>query len=152
VAACGGGSDPRPRDAAASTAAAVPAPATTAAAEAPPLRRPPATIDARPGETRVEDGPFTDRVRITGLAIAPGPRPVVRGRIVGSVDVSELIVLELRADFYDAAGRFVGSGRRVFHDAHADAREGPLAFRIRASAPLPGAVSALLSIPQLVNE
>ena len=101
---------------------------------------------------RVEDGPFTDRVRITGLVLVPGDPPVVRGRIVNTVDVSELIVLELQADFYDAAGRFLGSGRQVFRDAHADPAEGPLAFRVRASAPQPAAVSAVVSVPQLVNE
>jgi hypothetical protein len=155
AAACGGGGDAALKDGTPSatmpSAPAVLAPSVEPAAPPPP-RRPPAAIDGRPGEVRVEEGPFTDRIRVAGLVFTPGPRPSVRGRLVNRVDVSELIVLELQADFYDAVGRYLGSGRRVFRDAHADPAEGWLVFRIRASAPQPEAVSALLSVPQLVNE
>lgn len=147
VAGCGGGSDnpsAGPTERSSETAATFPA-ATGG-------RRPPPTNDSPPGGVRVEDGPFTDRVEIDALAISEDARPVVRGRIRNSVDVSELIVLELQADFYDARGTFVGTGRQVFLDSHAGAGDKPLSFAIRSPVPVSRGASGILTIPQLANE
>jgi hypothetical protein len=145
TAGCGGGSDEVAQTTTA-RAAGVPAPIVTTPRRAAPR------IDASPGSVRVEDGPFTDRVTLAGVRLAPGRRASVTGRLNNAVDVSELIVLELQADFYDEAGRLVGTGRQVFEDAHARPGEPPLDFSIRAPASAPPAASAVLSIPQLVNE
>ncbi len=115
-------------------------------------RQPPSQIDAPVGDVRVEEGPFTDRVELRGLSFAAATRPVVRGRIRNSIDVSDLIVLEIQADFYDRRGRFLSSGRQVFEEAVAPP-DGPfLRFTIRPERPEPGATAAVVSIPQLVNE
>jgi hypothetical protein len=147
VAGCGGGSDSPSAGATeqlSETTATLPA-----ATEA---RRTPPTNDSPPGRVRVEEGPFTDRVEIEALAISDDARPVVRGRIRNSVDVSELIVLELQADFYDARGTFVGTGRQVFLDSHAGAGDEPLFFAIRSPVPVSRGASGILTIPQLANE
>ncbi|WP_217921961.1 hypothetical protein [Miltoncostaea oceani] len=115
-------------------------------------RRTPRTNKIPPGRVRVEEGPFTDRVEIEALTISDDARPVVRGRIRNSVDVSELIVLELQADFYDARGTFIGTGLQVFLDSHAGAGDDPLSFAIRSPVPVSRGASAILTIPQLANE
>jgi hypothetical protein len=109
------------------------------------LRRLPA------GTVRVEPGPFTDRVRVEDLRIERGARPVVSGRLVNLVDVSDVLALELAVRFYDRRGRPVASGRRVFDHAESF-HDRPLTFRIEATRPAATAVAALLTIPQLVNE
>lgn len=100
----------------------------------------------------MEPGPFTDRVRISGLRLREGRRRAVAGRLVDVVDVSELIVLELRADFYDRRGRLVGSGVQVFDTEAAEPFEDTaLPSAVRADEPAPRAVAAELAVPQLVN-
>jgi hypothetical protein len=116
--------------------------------------RPTALVSPAParGTVRVVDGAFTDRVRLTGTRLRTGDRPAVVARIQGSVDVSELLVLEVRADFYDVSGRYVNSGRAVFKDLHAGPQNQPASVVIAAGATNRPIASALVSIPQLVNE
>ena len=112
-----------------------------------------------PGTVLVEEGAFTDRLALRGLALQGGTRVV--GRIANTSDVSELIVLEVQADFYDAAGRLLGSGTSAyadeeFTDTGATAVEvGPddtFAVEVSSRPALAGAVSAVVTVPQLVNE
>ena len=139
-------------------------PATLVPSVAPgPTRAPAQRLDPAPaaGTVRVEAGPFTDRLTFSGLAVQGAQ---VVGRVENAVDVSELIVLALQADFYDASGRLLGSGTATYADEEfADTGATPLphgtgvhdeAFRVVVpSRPrLPGAVSAVLTVPQLVNE
>ena len=117
----------------------------------------PATGPARlrpvpaPGTVRVQEGPFTDRVRVFGLHLRGGKRPLVSGRMLNVRDVSDLLSLTIRADFYDRRGRRVAAGRRHFGEGE-PFHDRPLRFRIRAKRPAPGASSAVLTIPDLVNE
>lgn len=103
------------------------------------------------GHVQVPPGPFTDRVDIRNLRFHAGPRPRVTGSMLNLVDVSDAIVLELRADFYDARGRRVGQGDVVFNDAEPFNKE-KLRFAIGSRDAAPSAVAAVLTIPQLVNE
>lgn len=112
------------------------------------------------GEVRLEQGPFTDRVKITGSALAAGS--TVTGHLAVTSDVSELIALELSAAYYDADGRLLGTGSFQYaeegHDdhggAHTPAAEGAgIDFEVRPKASLTGTpTSAVLSVPVLVNE
>lgn len=89
---------------------------------------------------------------------------VVTGTVSNTVDVSELIVLELQADFYDDQGRYLGSGTATYADEeYADNGATPLAHgtgvhdesftvAVPSTTPLTGATSAILTVPQLVNE
>lgn len=131
-----------------------------------PTRTPPASLTPVPnaGTVAVEPGPFTDRLEINDLALQSGDRPAVTGSLRNAVDVSEFIVLELRADFYDAQGSYLGSGTATYADEEfADTGAAPLtpttgehgeAFNItvQSDTPLSGAASAVLTFPQLVNE
>ncbi|MRH90664.1 hypothetical protein GFY24_25025 [Nocardia sp. SYP-A9097] len=120
-----------------------------------PAVAPAASITAAPGEVRVEPGPFTDRIQLTGTRLDGS---TVRGRVAITTDVSDVLALEVRAAFYDAAGRLVGTG----HFEHADEEtmgggthiphNDGIDFTI-TSAPTDAPVSAaVLSIPVLVNE
>ncbi|WP_406507997.1 hypothetical protein [Streptomyces sp. NBC_00212] len=112
------------------------------------------------GEVRLEQGPFTDRVKITGSALAAGS--AVTGHLAVTSDVSELIALELSAAYYDADGKLLGTGSFQYaeegHDdhggAHTPAAEGAgIDFEVRPKASLTGTpTSAVLSVPVLVNE
>ena len=137
-------------------------PATLVPSVAPaPGRVPAARLDPvpKPGTVRLEDGAFTDRLGVSGLSLQAGTRVV--GRVINSADVSELIVLQLQADFYDAAGRLLGSGTAAyaddeFRDTGASAVEvgadGTFAVQVESQPSVVGAVSAVLTVPQLVNE
>ncbi|MBA2471933.1 MAG: hypothetical protein H0V41_06695 [Pseudonocardiales bacterium] len=117
-----------------------------------------------PGTVQIEPGPFTDRIEITDLALQAGDRPAVTGALRSTVDVSELIVLELHADFYDTQGRYLGSGKATYADTEfADNGATPLThgvgvhgdsftIAVPSTTPLTGATSAVLTVPQLVNE
>lgn len=103
-----------------------------------------------PGTVTLIEGPFTARVHLDGLTL-------VDGRLTGTLDVvsdvSELLALELDAAWYDADGALVGSSRTVVDPATAEQFHtvdgiADLPFDI----PTPGAVSATLAIPVLVNE
>lgn len=110
-----------------------------------------ATTHASAPPVRLAAGPFTDRVAVTGLELLAGERPQIRGRIRNLVDVSDLLVLEIRADFYDAGGRKVATGswlttkEEPYHD-HA------LRFIVQSARTAPSAVTGVVSIPQLVTE
>lgn len=127
----------------------VPAASTDVATARPRLDRAPEV-----GSVTVEPGPFSDRVEISRLKFVDArARPRVSGRMVNLVDVSEVIVLEVKADFYDRHGRHVGSGAKLFKDAEAfDHEAEAIRFAIRPTRPAGGAVAAVLSVPQLVNE
>lgn len=115
-----------------------------------------------PGTVRLEQGPFTDRLAVTGLALQGGSRVV--GTVANTVDVSELILLQVQADFYDGAGRLLGSGTASYADAEfADTgaiavphgtglHDDGLPIAVTARPALTGAVSAVVTVPQLVNE
>ncbi|MEW1720017.1 hypothetical protein [Streptomyces sp. NPDC093109] len=160
----GSGGDP----AAAKTA---PDPAATASAVALPAPRsapePAATLTpaARAGEVRVEPGPFTDRVTITGLKLtgASSTAPAVTGKLKITTDVSHVLALELRAAYYDSAGRLLGTGEFEYQeegeDAHghavhegSEAATGGIAFTVPAKKLTGTPAAAVLSVPVLVNE
>ncbi|GAB2540247.1 hypothetical protein GCM10027167_51350 [Nocardia heshunensis] len=112
-----------------------------------------------PGEVRLTPGPFTDRVRLSGTRLEGA---TVSGTVAVTSDVSDLLALEVRADFYDVSGHLVGSGRFEHADgesaagSHAGAGHVPsndgVAFTI-TSAPTDATITAaVLSIPVLVNE
>ncbi|GAA0626271.1 hypothetical protein [Streptomyces crystallinus] len=118
------------------------------------------------GEVRVEQGPFTDRVRITKLALATR-KPSVTGHFAITSDVSDVLALELRAAFYDERGRLVGTGSFQYAEegeageaahgtaGHAKPRaEGAgVDFTAVPKGALTGTpASAVLSVPVLVNE
>ena len=112
-----------------------------------------------PGTVRLEQGAFPDRLDVSGLSLLGGTRVV--GRVANTADVSELIVLELQADFYDATGRLLGSGTAAyaaeeFADTGATVVEvGPddaFAVEVTSRPAVVGAVSAVVTVPQLVNE
>jgi hypothetical protein len=158
------------------TAPPTPAPAGAPTAVVPTRSDAPPTREATPvlaaplpaGTVVVEPGPFTDRLTFAELALRPGEQPAVTGRVANAVDVSELIVLTLRADYYDAGGRLLGSGTATYadeefagagatpieHDHGPGAAEHaePVPVTVPSTDRLPGAVSAVLSVPQLVNE
>lgn len=173
--ACGGsdgdkadaGQRPVQAEQAAAPAVTFPAPS-GAPAPAATLAKIPAT-----GEVRLEQGPFTDRVRITKLTLSEKPsgksseKPSVTGHFAITSDVSDVLALELRAAFYDERGRLVGTGSFQYAEegeageaahgtaGHAAPRaEGAgIDFTAVPKAPLTGkAASAVLSVPVLVNE
>ncbi|WP_371678051.1 hypothetical protein [Streptomyces sp. NBC_01276] len=148
--------------------AAAEAPATAASPVALPAPRsapsPAAVLTPAPtaGEVRVQQGPFTDRVQLTGLRLTPGT-PSVTGHIAIGSDVSDTLALEITAAYYDAEGRLLGTG--TFHheeegeEAHAGApHTGPRAagdgidFTVPADHLTGTPAAAVLSIPVLVNE
>ncbi|WP_329400152.1 hypothetical protein [Streptomyces melanogenes] len=125
------------------------------------------------GEVRLEQGPFTDRVRITKLALSEkdsgkdAEKPSVTGHFAITSDVSDVLALELRAAFYDERGHLVGTGSFQYAEegeageaAHGTpGHAGPRAegagidFTAVPKTPLKGkAASAVLSVPVLVNE
>lgn len=130
-----------------------PAPTVTVAPTPAPTREPPQRLSpvAESGTVRIEDGPFTDQVSIEALRVRSGERPRVTGRMARLTDVSELLLLELEADFYDRRGRYLASGTATIDDPEAF-HEGDLRFSVRSERPAPRAVAAILTVPQLVNE
>ena len=104
------------------------------------------------GTVRLEASPFSDRVRLTNLSVASGVRPSVNGRLRGAIDVSDILVLELQANFYDRQGRLVSSGRHSWHEINAGPQDKVLRFSVRSATAAPTAVAATLSLAQLVNE
>ncbi len=98
------------------------------------------------------------------LTLKPGARPAVSAEMENLTDVSELILLELRADFYDARGQLLGSGTASYADEefadngatpvpHGNGVHGEsLAVVIVSAKPLGEANSAVVTVPQLVNE
>ncbi|UGQ11528.1 hypothetical protein LO772_32905 [Yinghuangia sp. ASG 101] len=110
-----------------------------------------------PGEVRLEQGPFTDRLSITGLTLTG--EPSVTGHMVVTSDVSDVIALELRAAYYDDRGRLVGTTSFEYQEeGHAHTAETAAAehegidFTIPATGLSGTPVTALVSVPVLVNE
>lgn len=144
LAACTAPADPPAPDVAAGAAAvalATPSPAPSAAPSVTPL--------PEPGTVVILDGPFLDRMRLD-LALADGQ---VRGTLDVTADVSELIALELDVAWYDAAGQLLGSQRHVVDAEVAEEHhttQGVVGLPVAVAAP--GAVSATVAVPVLVNE
>ncbi|MFF4789521.1 hypothetical protein ACFY2M_07065 [Streptomyces sp. NPDC001276] len=149
------GQDSRPHSTASATSSELALP-TPRSAPAPAASLSPV---ATPGEVRISDGPFTDRVRITKLTLAKGPAAVT-GHLVVTSDVSDLIALELRAAYYDAQGRLLGTGTFEHteeghaHGEHSgpQAENGGIDFTVPAKGLQDTPAAAVLSIPVLVNE
>lgn len=153
------GRDRRPHDTASAAAPAEFTPPSPRSAPAPAASLSPV---AAPGEVRISDGPFTDRVRITKLALAKGPAAVT-GHLAVTSDVSHLIDLELRAAYYDAQGRLVGTGTFEYaeddesahdHGGHSgpQAENAGIDFTIPAKGLKGTPAAAVVTIPVLVNE
>ncbi|MGW0885090.1 hypothetical protein [Streptomyces sp. NPDC002671] len=157
LAGCSGHSDhpgdPKPRASAAGVA--LPAPRTEPA-PAPTLSPAP-----RKGEVRIEDGPFTDRLRLKSLTLTD--KPAVTGHLVITSDVSDVLALELRAAYYDSHGRLLGTGTFQYQEEGEDAQgneqhKGPRAagdgidFTVPAKHLTGTPAAAAVSIPVLVNE
>ncbi len=115
------------------------------------------------GTATLLPGPLTGRVAVGALALEAGERPAVTGTVQVTTDVSTLIVMELRAGFYDAGGRLVSSERvvlrqpdftRAFEAGLTTSQYGgALPFRIEAPPEgSAGVSSAVLSVPVVVNE
>ncbi|MEV7547242.1 hypothetical protein [Streptomyces sp. NPDC089915] len=113
------------------------------------------------GEVRTEQGPFTDRVKLTDLKLTGAP--AVTGHVAISSDVSDTLALEITAAYYDAQGRLLGTGAFRYQeegeDSHAqEHHDGPRAagdgidFTVPADHLTGTPASAVLSIPVLVNE
>ena len=111
----------------------------------------------RPGTVVQGVGPFDDRFTLSGLTLAQG---AVTGQLLITSDVSEIIVLEVHAAFYDTAGTLLGRVVQVHQDDHGGNGSGvaglpdesvavavtaPAAYRDRVSA-------ARVTVPVLVNE
>ncbi|WP_405020012.1 hypothetical protein OHV05_27290 [Kitasatospora sp. NBC_00070] len=150
---CSASSDDAPVQTPSVAAVALPAPR-----EAPA----PAAVLASPaaaGQVRLEEGPFTDRIKFTGLALAP-QATAVTGHLAITSDVSDVLVLEVRAAFYDAAGRLLGSGSFQYQEeeatgtSHDDRRaEGAgIDFTVPATGVTGTPAGAVLTVPVLVNE
>ncbi len=122
------------------------------ATQAPVVPAPAASITppAVPGTVQVVAGPFTDRIALDALVLADG---VVTGTISVTKDVSELIALEVQVDAYDGAGALVGSEVLVVDPEDAEAYHstaGVVGYPL--AVPATDAVTAVLSVPVLVNE
>lgn len=104
--------------------------------------------------TSVTQGPFNDRVRILNLHLKSGRRPHLTGRLRGTVDVSDLLLLEVRADFFDRSGVHLGSRRLLVREGDPGSTlGGDVRFDLTPTARLARTADrAALSIPQLVNE
>ncbi|MCF3184027.1 hypothetical protein IPZ70_29380 [Streptomyces polychromogenes] len=115
------------------------------------------------GEVRTEQGPFTDRVKLTNTRLTTAGTPSVTGHVAISSDVSDTLALEITAAYYDAQGRLLGTGTFQYQeegeDAHAqEHHDGPRAagdgidFTVPADRLTGTPAAAVLSIPVLVNE
>ncbi|MDI2128428.1 hypothetical protein [Yinghuangia seranimata] len=156
LAGCSSSDDDKPA-AAAPPAVAMPA-ARTAVGPAQQLTPP-----AQPGEVRIEPGPFTDRLQITGLRLTD--QPGITGHLRIGSDVSDTLALEVHAAFYDADGRLVGTGTFQYQEeeevgpatkqdnAHSPRAAGDgIDFTVTASQLSNKPASAVISVPVLVNE
>ncbi|MFF0434792.1 hypothetical protein ACFYU9_21470 [Streptomyces sp. NPDC004327] len=158
---CGGPSADAGQDKAPEPAATAAAPVTFPAPRTAPPAAPTLAPAPAKGEVRIEQGPFTDRVRLTRLTLPP--KPAVTGHLTITSDVSDVLALELRAAFYDATGHLLGTGSFQYQEegeaAHAgDVHKGPRAvgegidFTIPAKNLKGTPASAVISVPVLVNE
>lgn len=109
-----------------------------------------------PGTVSRAPGPFDSRFTLDRLALAAG---VATGRLTVTSDVSELIVLEVHAAFYDRAGGLLGGGVQVIEEGDGSkddrhpAEHGGAEVRVSAARPWAALVSSVvLAVPVLVNE
>ncbi|MFD2122418.1 hypothetical protein ACFSNO_27505 [Streptomyces cirratus] len=138
--------------------------ASPVAAPAPRSAPAPAAVLAQParqGEVRVEQGPFTDRLRLDRLTLTD--RQTVTGHATITADVSDTLALELAVAYYDASGHLVGTGAFQYQeegeDAHgAEHHDGPRAagdgidFTVSPGKLTGTPASAVLTVPVLVSE
>ncbi|PUB25569.1 hypothetical protein C8K30_107322 [Promicromonospora sp. AC04] len=114
-----------------------------------------ATARPRPGTVAVVEGPFDDRLDLSGLRLAGNG---VTGTVTVTSDVSELIELQVLAGFYDADGKLLGTGRFTHHAGEEDhGHTGPPSeeesFEVAVPDDLGGTVAAAaVGVPVLVNE
>lgn len=104
------------------------------------------------GTVARQPGPFDDRLRMTGVRLRAG---TVEARLRVTSDVSEVLALEVDADFYDARGALLGRTRTRSAPAHeaAGVPDEAVALRLPAATAYRHRVaSAVLSVPVLVNE
>ena len=114
-----------------------------------PTAHPPA-----PGTVDRAGGPFDDRFTMADLTLGSGG---VAGALTVTSDVSELIVLEVHAGFFDRAGGLLGTQVKVHRDDHADARphseQETVEFDLTPDPAYAARVSsARVWVPVLVNE
>ncbi|MEU7063933.1 hypothetical protein [Streptomyces sp. NPDC046161] len=124
----------------------------------------PAAVLAQPlgqGEVRVDQGPFTDRMRLDRLTLTD--RQTVTGHATITADVSDTLALELSVAYYDASGHLVGTGAFQYQeegeDAHGTERhDGPRAagdgidFTVSPGKLTGTPAGAVLTVPVLVSE
>lgn len=114
------------------------------------------------GPVTILDGPFGDALRWNSVTFRPGTAPTVTGQVSSRVEVAPLLRLEVRASFYDAAGRDIG---RATFAAEGGGTEGgqpheagggdatSRVVTLRPAVPLPAAAaSARLAVVQFVTE
>lgn len=127
-----------------------PAPDTSDLAEVPPA-----------GTVTVTQGPFSDVLQWESLEFTDGTRPQVTGTLASTVDVAPLLQLDVRAAFYDSAGRYLGDATfseqgQGDEEVHADEPGSPVTsstVEMSPADPLPGdAASARLTVVQFVTE
>lgn len=104
-------------------------------------------------------GPFDEGLALADLAVAPDGAV---GTVQVTGDVSTVLVLELRAGFYDRGGALLGTGRlvlrqpdftRAYEAGVTGARyNGALPFAVPAPEDADGARSAVVTVVSLVNE
>ena len=78
------------------------------------------------GTVAVRPGPFDDRLSLTATRLSRG---TVDASLRVAPDVREVVVLQAVADFYDDAGRLLGTTRQ----SHASARGGSLPLELPPS-------------------
>lgn len=135
-----------------STATPSAAPVAEPVAASTPLAAP--AVVPRAGQVLQEAGPFDDRFALTGLAVADG---AVTGALRVTSDVSQLVVLEVAASFYDAAGTLLGTEVQVHEDDHGSGEVHTGEEVVEVEVPAGGAyaaraVAATVRVPVLVNE
>ena len=114
-----------------------------------------ATAKPRPGTVVVVEGPFDDRLDLSGLRLADN---TLAGTVTVTSDVSELIELQVLAGFYDADGELLGTGRFTHHASGEEhSHTGPPSeeepFEVEVPDGLDGTVAAAaVGVPVLVNE
>lgn len=131
-------------------------PGTAQTSPGPTAPAPPGTL-ASPvpaGTVHLVPGPFDDRFGLVGTRLAADG---VHTRLVVTSDVSDVLALEMTADFYDRAGRLLGSGRVVRGDQHdasgSHVPDESLDLLVPAEPGYAARVaSARLEVPVLVNE
>jgi hypothetical protein len=112
-----------------------------------------------PGRATLVAGPFTDRLRLHTLRLARSPKVAAAGQFAQVADNSAIIVMEVQADFYDAAGALLASKRTVLRQPDViggtgvQRYGGHVPFTVAAPPAVAARVSsALVSVPVLVNE